>query len=269
MDKIQGLKNHKMANLTSWLKAFGIDPRKFINASRGLPRYLKAGKCLRSEVPSGFIWSDSLPILDEWDATNGSLGAYFFQDQLVARWIYKAAPERHYDVGSRLDGFIGSLSVFREVDAIDLRKQPATVRNVNFHQLDLMEELPPEWTGIADSLSCLHTIEHFGLGRYGDSVDPLGHIKGLDQLKKLVAPGGIIYLSTPVGPQRIVYNAHRVFNISTLREWFADGWVIERSAIIDDECQIHEDVFHHDTAPYGYPDCNLGVGIIAARKSVR
>ncbi len=83
-------------------------------------------------------------MLTEQDEESGALGAYFHQDQRVANWVYEASPERHVDVGSRLDGFIGSLSAFRKVKVIDIRPQAAAVKNVKFHQLDLMKKLPSE-----------------------------------------------------------------------------------------------------------------------------
>jgi hypothetical protein len=255
-----------MASIATWLRTFGIDPRRTLRSALGLSRYLSMARDLRKSGTPGFAWAETLPILDEWGESSGTLGAYFFQDQLVARWIFEASPERHFDVGSRIDGFIGSLSVFREVDAIDLRPQPVCVHNVRFHELDLMQELPAEWIGKTESLSCLHTIEHFGLGRYGDTVDPEGHLKGLSQLKKMVAPGGVIYLSTPIGPQRIEYNAHRVFSAITLRDWFADGWTIERFAVIGDTNTVRENLDPHDPEIENHFGCHLGVGIVAARK---
>jgi SAM-dependent methyltransferase len=157
-------------------------------------------------------WGRELPILTEWDESSGSLGAYFHQDGLVARWVFEECPLRHVDVGSRIDGFIGHLAVFREVEVLDIRPQQQAVRNVVFHQLDLMEPLPDAWVECADSLSCLHTIEHFGLGRYGDSIDPKGHLKGLEQLKRMVKPGGRLYLSTPIGANRGRVVRHRLGN---------------------------------------------------------
>jgi hypothetical protein len=213
-----------------------------------------------------FPQGTEIPILTEWNETSGSIGAYFFQDQLVARWIYEKNPIRHMDVGSRLDGFIGSLSVFREVEVIDIRPQPLAVRNVQFRQLDLMENLPEQWAGCTDSLSCLHTIEHFGLGRYGDKIDPDGYLKGLEQLKSLVAPGGILYLSTPVGSQRIEFNAHRIFAVATLLGWFAEGWVIERFAILDDLNQLLEPSVTDLKGIAENFGCITGLGIVAARK---
>jgi len=212
----------------------------------------------------GMTWGRELPILTEWEESSGSLGAYFLQDQRVASWIHDAKPARHVDVGSRLDGFIGSLSVFREVDVIDIRPAPASIRNVNFHQLNLMEMLPDTWIACTDSLSCLHTIEHFGLGRYGDPLDVNGHHKGLDQLKRMVAPGGTFYLSTQIGPERVEFNAHRVFAPETLLSWFADGWTVEKCAVIDDVCNLIEG---KGTGLLTEATCRTGVGIVAARKN--
>ena len=217
-------------------------------------------------MEDGFAWGPEFAILNEWDETSGGLGAYFHQDQWVAHLIYEARPRRHVDVGSRLDGFIGRLAIFRQVDVIDIRPQPAPVRNVMFYQLDLMEELPPEWVGCTDSLSCLHTLEHFGLGRYGDPIDANGHLKGLAQLKRMVAPGGLLILSTPLGPQRVEFNAHRVFAASTIVGWFSDGWEIERFDVIDDDNRIHEDVAWRGAVSENHFGCRLGVGIVVARK---
>ena len=177
-------------------------------------------------------------MLTEWHDNAGSLGAYFHQDQTVARWIYEAAPQRHVDVGSRIDGFIGSVSVFRNVDVIDIRPLAEPVQNVTFHQLDLMQELPDEWMTCTDSLSCLHTIEHFGLGRYGDPIDPDGYLKGLAQLKRMVKPGGCLYLSTPAGRERIEFNAHRIFSAKTILSWFQEGWNLERGAVLRNDSQL-------------------------------
>ncbi len=208
-------------------------------------------------------WGRELPILGEWDESSGALGAYFYQDLTVARWIHEICPRRHVDVGSRVDGFIGSLAVFREVEAIDIRPQTQIVPNVRFHQLDLMAALPAEWTQCTDSLSCLHTIEHFGLGRYGDKLDPTGHLKGIKQLKTMVAPGGMLYLSTQIGSERIEFNAHRVFAPTTLLSWFSEEWTIERTAVIGEACQVSESAGPELLAQ---SECVTGVGIVAARK---
>ncbi|MES2995287.1 MAG: DUF268 domain-containing protein [Verrucomicrobiota bacterium] len=257
-----------MPALGHLLRTFGIDIRRFQSACRNLVRYRAERDDFKAKLGGDFAWGDELPILDERDADSGQLGAYFHQDLLIARWILEANPARHVDVGSRLDGFVGHLSLVREVEVLDIRPQPARVPGVTFHQLDLMAPLPTEWVAATDSLSCLHTIEHFGLGRYGDAIDPQGHLKGLARLKRMVKPGGKLYLSTPIGSQRIEFNAHRIFAAATLPGWFADGWEIERFAYIDDECCVHTGVDWNSPEAVRSFGCHAGVGIVVARKIV-
>ena len=246
----------------------GIRPGQVVRSLRGWRRYVRQRAQYRRMAESAALpWGPELPMLTEWDEASGALGTYFFQDQIVARWIHEATPIRHVDVGSRLDGFIGHLSVFREVEVIDIRPQPLAVRNVTFHQLDLMEKLPDRWLAATDSLSCLHTIEHFGLGRYGDPIRADGHLQGLDQLKRMVKPGGMLYLSTPLGPERVEFNAHRVFAAQTLTGWFAEGWQIEKFTVIDDDHRVHESVDWKGRDAVGHFGCQLGVGIVVARKT--
>lgn len=250
--------------LRAVLRNAGIHPRRILSALRGWRRYVRDRAAFRrTGNQNAFAWGKELPILTEWDESSGALGTYFYQDQLVARWIHEDSPTRHVDVGSRLDGFVGSLSVFREVEVLDIRPQHETISNVKFHQLDLMLPLPEKWIDSTPSLSCLHTIEHFGLGRYGDSIDPEGHIKGLAQLKKLILPGGLLYLSTPIGPQRIEFNAHRIFAPETVLSWFDDGWEIVKCAVMDDDNQMRESAGVDGLKSF---KGNLGLGILCVRR---
>jgi hypothetical protein len=49
--------------------------------------------------------------------------------------------------------------------------------------------MKPEWINKYDSISCLHALEHFGLGRYGDRLDPNGHETGFLKLLDMLKPG--------------------------------------------------------------------------------
>ncbi len=255
-----------MPNISHWLRIFGLDPKRFLNAVSNIGPFLSDRRRFRAQVGEDFTWGRQLPILDERTATSGGLGAYFQQDLHVARLVKEAAPERHVDVGSRIDGFIGHLAVFRKVEVLDIRPQPVTIPNVVFHQLDLMKELPAEWVECTGSLSCLHTIEHFGMGRYGDPIDAEGHLKGLGQLKRMVAPGGILYLSTPMGPQRIEFNAHRIFSADTCFKWFERDWEILSFSFVDDGGKLHKSVGWGEPGRTDNFGCEIGLAIIVARK---
>ena len=249
------------------LRNAGFDPRRLVLSWRGWRRYVRDRRCFRADPGAdGWEWGRELPILTEWEEQAGALGAYFHQDLTVARWVRAASPERHVDVGSRIDGFIGHLAVFREVEVLDIRPMDGAIPGVRFHQFDLMEDLPSEWVESTDSLSCLHTIEHFGLGRYGDPIDLAGHERGLRQLKRMVKPGGRLYLSTPIGDERIEFNAHRIFSPSTVIGWFGEGWEIERSATLDASNQLVESGVEQDLSRFSE---RTGLGMLVARKTGR
>ncbi len=70
--------------------------------------------------------------------------------------------------------------------------------------LNIREELD-----LAISISC---IEHVGLGRYGDKLDPDGDIKMVQNIRKLLRPGGILIFAVPLGRAEVCWNAHRCYN---------------------------------------------------------
>ena len=151
------------------------------------------------------------PCLTDWDAEAGSLGYYFWQDLWAARKIYQAKPSEHYDIGSRVDGFIAHVLPFMPVTMIDIRPLPQKVDGLKFIQADATN-----LEGIADnslgSLSSLCAPEHFGLGRYGDPVDPEACFSALKSMQRVLAPGGHLYIAVPVGDESgVAFNAHRIF----------------------------------------------------------
>ncbi len=192
-------------------------------------------------------------------------GHYFHQDLLVARRVFENAPTKHVDVGSRVDGFVAHVASFRTIEVLDIRPQDAKVRNIIFRQINLMT-LPPDLKNYCDSLSCLHAIEHFGLGRYGDPLDFEGHIKGLDNLHALLKPGGTLYLSCPIGPQRIEFNAHRVFSVRYMLSLFEGRFRLRRFSYVDDAGDLHEDIEMRDDPVDRNFGCYYGCGIFELEK---
>lgn len=86
-----------------------------------------------------------------------------------------------------------------------------------------------------ESLSCMHTVEHIGLGRYGDPVDADGDIKAINELKRVLRPGGTLLFVTPLtGQPRIEFNAHRVYSYDQVMHLFSDLQLKEFSLVPDD-----------------------------------
>ena len=182
-------------------------------------------------------------ILDDYKASAGSAsGHYFHQDLLVASFIKKDNPIKHIDIGSRIDGFVAHVASFREIDVMDIRNlEISEHKNINFIQKDMMDKNSLE-ENITDSISCLHAIEHFGLGRYGDKIDINGHINGFNNIIKMLKSGGKLYISFPIGKRNeIHFNAHRVFHHNDIFNWneSLDNIILERFDFVDDRGKLN------------------------------
>lgn len=226
-----------LVHIYTVLKLFGIDPRAFIAAIRGLPFYFSDYSKIKKQKGSDskFYFGRNFPILFErFDEAGSMSGAYFHQDLLIAKRVFKNNPIKHIDIGSRTDGFVAHVAVFREIEIFDIRDQKSKVHNIVFKQADLMN-LPTELINYCDSISSLHAIEHFGLGRYGDPIDYYGHEKAIANISKIVKSKGRFYFSAPIGPQRIEFNAHRVFSLQYLIDLFEPEFVIDNFSYVNDK----------------------------------
>lgn len=224
------------------LHSIGLQPRRLVWWLRRYPRY--QAQCKAFQRLGGII-THRYPILtgDGGQAGTAS-GHYFHQDLLVATYVHDRNPDRHIDIGSRIDGFVAHLASFRNVEVMDVRDLKDTGhRNIAFIRADLMDAGSVQ-ENITDSLSCLHAIEHFGLGRYGDPLDPDGHIKGFRNMVSMLKPGGMLYVSFPIGKaDEVHFNAHRVFHPRAIFAWTEDIGALRlaRFDYVDDNGNLHRD----------------------------
>lgn len=229
----------------------------FINDYFNLKKQFNKEKKIDQQFPiTGFY-----PALADRFAESGHLIKHYFQQDLhVARRIFDNKPSRHVDIGSRIDGFVAHVASYRPIEILDIRPLEKQYPNIQFRQADLMN-MPVELHHYCDSISSLHAIEHFGLGRYGDPIDINGHTKALQNIYNILKPGGVFYFSSPIGPQRIIYNAHRVFSISYLNSLFEPYYIIKSFSFIDDHENFNEDVELTSEGISSNFGCTFGCGI--------
>ena len=211
----------------------------------------------------------SFPCLyDKFGNAGNTYSHYFIQDLYVAQKIFNNNPVKHVDIGSRVDGFVAHIASFREIELLDIRKMESSIPNIIFTQIDLMDEenVP---TNFCDSISCLHALEHFGLGRYGDKIDPDGHLKGFHNITKMLKTNGIFYFSVPMGRQRIEFNAHRVFGMPYLLNWVSVDYDITSFSYIEDKGVLHRDVELVGEDVKSSFGCDCGCAIFELRKKTQ
>ena len=249
----------------------GIHPLTIISTLCGLPFFLRDLKEIKRQIKHSrkeFPLGSYLPELNDKTANAGTMSSeYFYTDLYVAKKIFCANPQRHVDIGSRIDGFVAHVASFREIEIFDIRKLESTVSNIIFKQADLMK-LPKEIENYCDSISSLSAIEHFGLGRYGDPVDYYGHEKAVRNITTILKPGGVFYFAVPIGKQRIEFNAHRIFSLSYLWGLFKSDYELISFSYVDDKGKFYENVpFVENTIETGFTtDYSWGCGIFELRK---
>ena len=248
MKRMRGRINH-------FLRINGIDATKIYNSLRFCPRYIRDYFAFkRTLTNSGHTESSlkiqALPVLGDWCEDSGDMSSeYFLADLYAARRVYRICRDsRVLDIGSRIDGLVAHLAVFRQIDVLDIRENNSClIENIDYRQGDITRKDCLRGSSKYDVVTSVHALEHFGLGRYGDKIDPSAPWKALKNIADHLTRGGTLILGVPVGTARIQFNSQRVFSPSELIDRSRDvGIEIKKVALVSEgrmvEHQIRQDL---------------------------
>ena len=242
---------------------YGIDPKKFLRSLRATPEYLSDYRRFKARTDNSFpLMGPLYPILSEKSGEAGTAkGHYFHQDIWAAQKVIQRRPVKHLDVGSRVDGFVAHLlSAKIPVTVIDIRPLKSSVEYLDFHAADA-QHMEGIQDNSVDSLSSLHAVEHFGLGRYGDPIDPSACFRAMHSFVRVLAPNGRLYFSTPIGRERVEFNAHRVFSPARIIQAFESLTLVSFRAIDD------AGNFVIDRRPVDFQEADYSCGLFEFTKS--
>lgn len=203
---------------------------KHPHAMTRLPGYIAQLRRYR-ELEKGHVGQLSrlrlYPCLDD-NQSNQTVGFYFYQDCWAARQVFRERPAYFVDVGSTVL-LAGILSQFVPCISVDIRPIDAKLECFSSKAGSVLQ-LPFE----DDEVPCVTTmcvLEHIGLGRYGDPLDPLGTMKAVQEIARVLKPGGIVVYSVPVGQAMTEFNANRRYTLEQAAGFFA-GWEMVDSCIL-------------------------------------
>ncbi len=194
-------------------------------------------------------WSDRWPCLDDATDTTSFDAHYIYHPAWAARILEKTKPVNHVDISSSLH-FVTIASAFVPILFCDYRPANITLPMLDCNKADLTA-LPFADNSIP-SLSCMHVVEHIGLGRYGDPYDPQGDMKAMRELKRVLAPGGQLLFVVPVGGRaRIQFNAHRIYTYAMIVAQFSE-LQLKSFALVTDAGEFIEHAATHIAAAQTY-----------------
>ena len=221
--------------LKRWVLAFLV-PRPLIGIFF-LGRYFRDWRRYSKMLPPAERpkLKDSFPCLTDWVPSTPFDPHYFHQGAWLARRLREGYCARHVDVGSSVM-MVSVLSAHVPTVFVDYRPLRVELPNLVSLAGNILQ-LPFADNTIA-SLSSLHVIEHIGLGRYGDPLDPQGSAKAARELSRVLAPGGALYVSVPTGRDCVCFNGHRIFSPHALKAMFG-GLACTAFALVDDAGKFH------------------------------
>ncbi|QEL00981.1 DUF268 domain-containing protein [Olivibacter sp. LS-1] len=177
--------------------------------------------------------ADFYPCLDDNTPNTDFDRHYTYHPAWAARIIKQLRPKKHIDISSTLY-FCSMLSAFVPVEFYDYRPANLILNNLKSGSADLTRL--PFIDNSIESISCMHTIEHIGLGRYGDPIDYDGDLKAIAELKRVVTPGGSLLFVVPLGAKSVIcFNAHRIYDKAQILSIFSDMELVEFALIPENE----------------------------------
>jgi len=187
---------------------------------------------LRASNDGRFILEDAdkFPCLNDDTAAHENDPHYIYHTAWAARRLEINKPKSHIDISSYLY-FSTIISGFIPTEFYDYRPVYFNLSNFSSKRADLMQLDFPD--NSIESLSCMHVIEHIGLGRYGDSLNIKGDEQAFKELKRVTALNGKLYIVLPVGNiNKICFNAHRIYTYDLIMSYFLDDFDLSNSALV-------------------------------------
>ena len=162
----------------------------------------------------------------------------------ASNMLARLKPDSILDVGSYRT-FLMGLTAHYKITSLDVRptEEKSKLDNETLVISDA-KDLKIESDSF-DAVLSLCSLEHFGLGRYGDEFDLDADKKAMDEMKRVLKPGGhLIFTTTITQAHPVIYfNAHRIYNYKMLSD-FCNGLTMVDEAfyrfIVNDMCKKEE-----------------------------
>jgi hypothetical protein len=212
-------------------------------------------KTMPSELYKGFTMNGVIPVVDNYrysenDRANGGKSMQWSKEKIIdmgsmditcGAYNHRECEEIIQRYGERFirkkkGVVIGSSTPWAEAALLAAGASHITTieyRNITTNHPNLTAYRPQDvahlyssgkWKPV-DFIFTYSSVEHDGLGRYGDPLNPYGDLEAFAKAKCLLKPGGVLFVGLPVGPDAILWNAHRQYGPIRFKLMLNMGWV--------------------------------------------
>lgn len=202
-----------------------------------LPTLLKERNKYRQLLKFVLINNKRFPFVNKYPILNEKYMAphfdrhYFYHPAWASRVLAEIKPEKHIDISSTIN-FVSHISAFIPTEYYEYNTPEIKLDNLKVDHCDLLS-LPFADNSVI-SLSCMHVVEHIGLGRYGDPFDLDADLKAAKELTRVLAQNGHLLFVVPISSNpRIEFNAHRVYSYEMVLQMF-EGLDLAEFCLIPD-----------------------------------
>ena len=130
--------------------------------------------------------------------------------------------------------------VFTPVTLVDIRPLESAIEGLRFVQDDATDLIKFESNSV-ESLLEPSRSGAFWIRALLGSIDPDACFRFMGSLQRVLAPGGRLYFSVPIGCERVEFNAHRVFAVKTVLNSFSQLQLISFS-LVGGDGRLYENV---------------------------
>jgi len=116
-----------------------------------------------------------------------------------------------------------------QVTGPDILDYPLTHPNLTFTRGSITDpQIFQGETQIFDTIVCLSTLEHIGIGFYGDPSEEAGDQAALREMSLLLKDEGRLILTVPFGGSYQINNFQRIYDHVALTALFNKQWKVEK-----------------------------------------
>jgi len=200
--------------------------------------YLTPCKTIPHELMAGYTLEGKIPILDFFLDKNyskflnwtDSFIRTYLKDNTISNILNDKGHSpygknacklllnafQEYDITNKEVAVVGSTTPWLEAILLNLGNKVTTVEfSVPITTFDNLSCVDAgtfgETPGKYDCIVSYSTIQHCGLGCFGDPLDPEGDVKLMEDIHKNLSENGILILGFPVGKDALVWNAQRIY----------------------------------------------------------